>query len=124
MLYEELTKEIIGAAQEVHRQLKFGFLESVYEKALSYELTSRGIKNECQKRLQVKYKGVVVGDYVADMVVADKVILELKAVSDLRPEHEYQLLNYLTACDMELGLLINFGHSVQVKRRIRTKQNP
>ena len=81
-----------------------------------------GLKCECQKQLDVYYKGEKVGHYVADMVVEDKIILELKAVVDLRPEHEWQLLNYLAATHMELGLLINFGRSVTVKRKILTKE--
>ena len=122
MLYnEEITRKIIGAAQEVHRELGFGFLESVYGNALYKELTGRGMKCECQKQIDVFYKGEVVGHYIPDMLVEDEVIVELKAVVDLRPEHEWQLVNYLTACNKRVGLLINFGHSVQVKRKIFTE---
>ena len=99
MLYEEITEKIIGAAQEVHRELGFGFLEAV----------------------DVYYKGNIVGHYVPDMIVEDKIIVELKAVADLRPEHEWQLVYYLSACMKELGLLINFGHSLKVKRKIFTE---
>jgi len=120
MLYEDITKEIIGAAQEVHRELGFGFLEAVYGNALYKELTRRGMKCECQKPIEVYYKGEVVGHYVPDMIVEDRIIVELKAVTDLRPEHQWQLVNYLTACIKEVGLLINFGHSLQVKRKIFT----
>jgi GxxExxY protein len=81
-----------------------------------------GLKCECQKPLDVYYKGDKVGHYVADMVVEDKIIIELKAVTDLRPEHEWQLINYLAATHMELGLLINFGRSVKVRRKILTKE--
>ena len=123
MLFEdEYTNKIIGAAQEVHRELGFGFLEAVYGNALYKELTKRGMKCECQKPIDVFYKGEVVGHYVADMVVEDKIIIELKAVTDLRPEHEWQLINYLAATHMELGLLINFGRSVKVRRKILTKE--
>ncbi len=121
MLYEEITKVIIGAAQEVHRELGFGFLEAVYGNALYKELTRKGLKCECQKPIDVYYKNEVVGHYVPDMIVEDVIIVELKAVADLRPEHEWQLVNYLTACRKELGLLINFGHSVKVKRKIFTE---
>ena len=76
---------------------------------------------ECQKQIDVFYKGEVVGHYIPDMLVEDEVIVELKAVVDLRPEHEWQLVNYLTACNKKVGLLINFGHSVQVKRKIFTE---
>lgn len=120
MLEEDLTKQIIGAAQEVHNVLGFGFLEAVYGNALYKELKSRGLKCECQKHLDVFYKGESVGHYIPDMIVEDKVIIELKAVKDLRPEHEWQLLNYLSACQVEVGLLINFGLSLQVKRKIFT----
>ncbi len=120
MLHQEITNKIIGAAQEVHRELGFGFLEAVYGNALYKELTRRGVKCECQKAIDVYYKGEVVGHYVPDMLVEDTVIVELKAVADLRPEHEWQLLNYLSACKMQVGLLVNFGHSLQVKRKINT----
>ena len=120
MIYNDLTEKIIHAAYEVHKHLGFGFLENVYENALYKELTKQGLKCECQKPIDVFYKGEVVGHYIPDMVVEDAVILELKAVVELRPEHEWQLINYLTACHRELGLLINFGHSVKVKRKIFT----
>lgn len=120
MIYNDLTEKIIHAAYEVHKHLGFGFLENVYENALYKELTKQGLKCECQKPIDVFYKGEVVGHYIPDMIVEDAVILELKAVVELRPEHEWQLINYLTACHRELGLLINFGHSVKVKRKIFT----
>ena len=122
MLYEDLSKKIVHAAHLVHDELKFGFLETVYGNALYKELSRMGLKCECQKPLDVYYKGDKVGHYVADMVVEDKIIIELKAVTDLRPEHEWQLINYLAATHMELGLLINFGHSVKVRRKILTKE--
>ena len=122
MLYdEEITSKIIGAAQEVHKELGFGFLEAVYGNALYKELTKRGMKCECQKPIDVYYKDEVVGHYIPDMIVEDKVIVELKAVADLRPEHEWQLVNYLVACHKEIGLVINFGHSVKVRRKIFTE---
>ncbi|MBR2292560.1 MAG: GxxExxY protein [Prevotella sp.] len=123
MLHEELTKKIIHAAHLVHDELGFGFLEAVYGNALYKELSRMGLKCECQKAIDVYYKGEVVGHYVPDMIVEDTVIVELKAVVDLKPEHEWQLLNYLTACRKEVGLLINFGHSVRVRRKILTKHN-
>lgn len=121
MIYEELTKKIIHAAHLVHDELGFGFLEAVYGNALYKELLRMGLKCECQKPIDVYYKGDIVGHYVPDMIVEDIVIIELKAVVDLKPEHEWQLLNYLTACKKEVGLLINFGHSVKVKRKILTR---
>ena len=120
MKYEDLTKEVINAFYEVHQVLGFGFLEQVYQNALYKELIKRGFKCEPQKELKVYYKGDIVGKYVADMVVCDKIILELKAVCTLRPEHEWQLINYLKATGIEVGLLLNFGHSAEVKRKIFT----
>lgn len=120
MLYEDITEEIIGAALEVHQELGYGFLEAVYGNALYRELTDRGLKCECQKKIDVYYKGKSVGNYIADMVVEDKVIVELKAVKDLCPEHKQQLLNYLVATQTEVGLLLNFGHSLVPKRVINT----
>ena len=123
MLHEELTKRIIHAAHLVHDELGFGFLEAVYGNALYKELKGMGLTCECQKPIDVYYKGEVVGHYIPDMIIDDTVIVELKAVADLKPEHEWQQLNYLTACQKEVGLLINFGHSVKVKRKILTKHN-
>ena len=108
MLYEELSKKIVHAAHLVHDELKFGFLEAVYGNALYKELSNMGLKCECQKSIDVFYKGEKVGHYVADMLIEDKVIVELKAVVELRKEHEWQLINYLAASDKKLGLLINF----------------
>lgn len=120
---EELTKKIIEAFYFVHKMLGYGFLENVYKNALYYELTERGLKCECEKEINVYYFGRKVGIYRADMVVEDKVILELKAVEDLRIEHEFQLINYLKATGMEVGLLLNFGRSAKFKRKIFT-ENP
>ena len=120
MLYEEISKKVVHAAHLVHDELGFGFLEAVYGNALYKELCRMGIKCECQKTMDVFYKGDKVGHYIADMVIEDKIVVELKAVVDLRPEHEWQLINYLAASNMNLGLLINFGQSVKVKRKILT----
>ena len=122
MIDKELTGKIIHAAYTVHNILKFGFLESVYQKALKKELVSMGLKCECEKPLDVYYKGDIVGHFVTDILVEDRVIIELKAVKALKDEHEWQLVNYLTATGLEVGLLINFGHDLEVKRKICTKQ--
>ncbi|MHC4169071.1 MAG: GxxExxY protein [Planctomycetota bacterium] len=106
----ELSSKIIAAAHSVHKELGQGFLEKVYKNALAIELREAGI--ECD------LDGLVVGDYVADMVVEDKIIVEAKAVSELNSAHEVQLVNYLKATGVQVGLLINFGRSVQVKRRV------
>ncbi len=114
---QQLTEQVIGCAYEVHNILGGGFLEKVYENALLNELASRGIKADAQRPLSVSYKGTVVGEYCADIVVEDSLIIELKAVEKLTDIHELQLKNYLKATTIELGLLINFGRSVDVKRK-------
>ncbi|AVM53597.1 GxxExxY protein [Bacteroides zoogleoformans] len=122
MLYEDLTHDILQAFYEVHKVLGFGFLEQVYQNALYKELSRRGMCVECQKEIKVYYKGECVGRYIADMVVNNTVILELKAVQTLRPEHEWQLINYLKATTLEVGLLLNFGHSAEFKRKVFTNK--
>ncbi len=117
-----LTEQIISCAYEVHKVLGSGFMEKVYENALLKELLSRGIKAEAQRPISVCYKGVIVGEYCADIVVEDSIILELKALEKLSDVHEIQLKNYLKATKIELGLLINFGKSVEVKRKYVSKQ--
>lgn len=120
LLYEDLTEEILSAFYEVHNELGYGFLEQVYQNALYKELCHRGMICEPQKELLVYYKGDVVGKYFPDMVVDNKVILELKAVSGICPEHECQLVNYLKATGMKVGLLLNFGRKAEFKRKILT----
>ena len=118
MKHKELTAKIIDCAYKVHRELGFGFLESVYQNALVIELTKAGLKSEREKRIQVYYDGKVVGDFVADILVKEKVILELKSVSQVHPAHEAQLINYLKATGIKVGLLINFGEKVEIKRKV------
>ena len=120
ILYKELSYAVVGAAMEVHRVLGPGFLEAVYQASLAHELTLRNIQFEQFKRLPVTYKGVSVGEYEADFVVEDKVILELKAVSKFHPAHESQAINYLAATGLRLAILLNFGaQSLQHKRLVR-----
>jgi GxxExxY protein len=120
ILYKELSYAIIGAAMEVHRILGPGFLEAVYQAALAHELTLRGIRFVQFKKLPVYYKDVLVGDYEADFVIEDKIILELEAVSTLHPKHEAQALNYLTATGFRLAILLNFGaDSLQHQRVVK-----
>lgn len=117
----EITETIIGCAMRVHSVLGPGFLESVYEKALAHELQKAGLVVQCQLPLQVFYDGIVVGDFIADMLVAGVILIENKAVQTLTPAHEVQLVNYLTATYIEIGLLLNFGAaSLQFKRKHRT----
>jgi GxxExxY protein len=117
---ETLTESIIGCAMKVHQTLGPGFLESVYENALAHEVRKAGLTVERQRPIRVVYDGVVVGDFVADMLVEDRVLIENKAVQTLGLPHEVQLVNYLSATGIEIGLLLNFGaSSLQVKRKHR-----
>jgi len=120
LLHQELTDEIINAFYLVYNELGYGFLEKVYQNSLYLELMSRGFKVEPQKQIKVFFKGKQVGDYYADMVVNDLVILELKSSSGLEEKYEAQLLNYLKATTMEVGLLLNFGLKPQIRRKIFT----
>lgn len=118
---EALTEKIIGCAMQVHRTLGPGFLESVYQKALAHDLRKVGLHVICQHPIQVTYDGVIVGDFIADMLVEGRIIIELKAVQTLAKAHEVQLVNYLTATGIEIGLLLNFGAaSLEFKRKHRT----
>lgn len=114
----DLSRKIIAAAHRVHKELGQGFLEKVYKNALAIEIREDGIVCDLDVPMSVLYRGIVVGDYVADMVVEGKIIVEAKAVSELNSGHEVQLVNYLKATGLQVGLLINFGRSVQVKRRV------
>ncbi len=120
ILFKELSFKIVGCAMEVHRTLGPGFLEAVYLNALAHELTLSGIPFEAQKRLAITYKGKLVGEYIADLVIDNKVIIELKAISRLNSSHTAQALNYLTATGLKLAILINFGSgSLQSQRVVR-----
>ncbi|GAB3648473.1 hypothetical protein GCM10028791_12300 [Echinicola sediminis] len=120
LIYKREAFEIVGAAMDVHRHLGAGFLEAVYQEALEIELARREIPFCSYQRLTIKYKGVSLSKmYIADLVCYNKVILELKALSNLAPEHEAQLLNYLKATGYRLGILLNFGeNSLTYKRMV------
>ncbi len=119
LLHRATTEAIIGAAFEVHQQLGYGFLERVYQRALQVELINRGVAAEIEKRIQVQYKGVVVGDYDADLIVVDSVAVEIKVNPQYDKRDEAQLLNELKATGLKVGLLINFGRlKVEYKRLI------
>ncbi|MGL6194760.1 MAG: GxxExxY protein [Thermoguttaceae bacterium] len=121
MQYQEITSIIIGAAYRVHNQLGFGFLESVYKRSLLIELSKQGLHVSSEVGMSVFYDEQVVGDFFADIVVGNEIIIELKTVQKLAPAHEAQLVNYLVATKKEIGLLINFGpEGVEVKRKYRT----
>jgi len=125
MKEQELTEKIIGCAMTVHSALGPGFLESVYRNALAHELRKAGLRIECHKPIKVHYDGILVGEFEVDVLVEGKVLLELKATQCLVAAHEVQLVNYLTATGIEIGLLLNFGASrLEFKRRARTLQKP
>jgi GxxExxY protein len=111
MLFDELTSKILEAGFEVNKELGAGFLESVYEKALMVVLKQKGLNAASQVPLQVKFRGVIVGEFYADILVENKVLLELKAVSRILPAHKAQVINYLKAIGIEIGLLLNFGNA-------------
>jgi len=118
LLEEELTEKILEAAFKVQNTLGCGFLEKVYENAMVVELSRAGVSVEQQKALRVKYDGVIVGDYQADLVVDNRVIVECKAVSQLDPIFDAQLLNYLKATGIRVGLVLNFARPKLQYRRL------
>jgi GxxExxY protein len=118
MKYEELTEQIIKAFYKVYNSLGYGFLEKVYENALDIELRRNGFKVEKQKSIIVFYEEQEVGFYYADLTVEDTVIIELKANEGLIEDHAVQLVNYLKATNIEVGLLLNFGKKPEVKRKV------
>ncbi|MCH2450976.1 MAG: GxxExxY protein [Gracilimonas sp.] len=120
MLHEKLTERIIECFYNVYNSLGFGFLENVYEKSLLTELKENGLKCNPQVPVNVYYKKQLVGKYFADIIVEELIILELKAIERLRREHEVQILNYLKATEIEVGLVLNFGYKPQIKRKIYT----
>ncbi|MCC6260535.1 MAG: GxxExxY protein [Anaerolineales bacterium] len=125
LLYKELSYAIVGAAMEVHSVLGSGFLEAVYQSALEKELSLRQISFERKVKLPISYKGDLIGEYEGDMVVDGKIIVEIKSVSRFNSAHEAQIIHYLTATGLQLGLLLNFGaNSLEYRRIIKSqKQN-
>jgi len=121
MKLQELTDAVICCFYTVYNTLGYGFLEKVYENALKIELEKRGIRAQFQHPVVVFYDGKAVGEYFADILVEGVLIVEIKATTSIIPEHEAQLLNYLKATGKEVGLLLNFGPSPQVKRRVFDK---
>ena len=118
ILEKELTDKIIKSFYNVYNKLGYGFLEKVYEKSFIIELTKQDIDCESQRPIDVYYEDLKVGEYFADIIVEDRVIIELKAAESLKKEHEAQLYNYLKATNIEVGLLFNFGKEPQFKRMI------
>ena len=122
MKHEDITGKIIRAFFNVYNELGYGFLEKVYENALLIEIANMGLDVRRQYPIEVFYGEDVVGEYFADLVVEDKVIIELKAAEGIAPEHEAQLVNYIRATEFEVGLLLNFGPKAQFKRKIFDKE--
>ena len=121
MQFEKLTAEILSASFEVSNELGNGFLESIYEKSLLLALQEKGMKAVAQVPLKVKFRDQVVGDFYADIIVEDKILLELKTVKKIAPEHIAQVLNYLKATGLHVGLLINFGNRKLEYRRFNNR---
>ena len=124
MINEEITGAIINASFEVSNELGAGFLESVYEKALIVALAQRGLNISAQVPLKVRFRNVIVGEFFADLIVEEKVLVELKAVSRLLPEHKAQVINYLNATGIETGLLLNFGNPRVEYYRLHKRKDP
>ncbi|WP_027126134.1 GxxExxY protein [Gelidibacter mesophilus] len=121
--HSETTELIIKCFYNVYNQLGYGFLEKVYENAMFLELRNLGLFVEKQKRIRVYYKQQQVGDYYADLIVSEAVIIEIKAAESLCEEHEFQLINYLKATEIEVGLLLNFGKKPQIKRKVFSNES-
>ena len=124
MRYEELTAKILECCFEVSNELGAVFLESVYEKALIVALSQKGFRVKAQVTLKVSFRGVIVGDFFADMIVEETVLVELKAVTRILSEHKAQVINYLNATGIEVGLLINFGNPRMEYFRLHPSNNP
>ena len=120
LIHKDITDKILKAFYQVYNTLGYGFLEKVYENALLYELSLMGLFCEKQRPIDVYYKERKVGQYFADIIVEKCVIIEIKAAENLAEEHEYQLINYLKATNIEVGLLLNFGKKPQFVRKIFT----
>ena len=121
--HSDITEKIIKAYYKVYNTLGYGFLEKGYENAVFIELRAMGLFVEKQKQIKVYYEGKEVGEYFADLIVADCVIVELKAAESLCEEHEFQLINYLKATEIEVGLLLNFGKKPEFKRKVFSNSN-
>jgi GxxExxY protein len=120
MEYKELTETIIGCAYRVYNKMGFGFLESVYQKCLIIELKKAGLDTESEKPISVYYDNEIVGEFIADIIVNDNIVLELKSVRRIIKAHEVQLVNYLVATGKPVGLILNFGErKVEIKRKVK-----
>ena len=120
IIYKDLSYQVMGAIFEVHKELGPGFIESVYEKALLLDLTSRGMKGDVEKIFDLTYEGKKVGTHRLDLIVEDKIVVELKTVERFAPHHTTQLLSYLKASGHRLGILVNFSKAEVESRRVVT----
>lgn len=123
MKHASTTDKIIKASFKVHNELGFGFFEKEYQNAMIVELKSAGLQVAKEVPTDVFYQNVLVGQYFADLIVEQNVILELKSVTSITKIHEVQIVNYLKVTGLEVGLLINFGHSVEIKRKVMDKSD-
>ncbi|MDR0233186.1 MAG: GxxExxY protein [Dysgonamonadaceae bacterium] len=123
LLHKDLTDKIISCFYQVYNDLGYGFLERVYQNALYFALIDEGLECEAEKPIKVYHNDRVVGDYRADLLVENVVLLELKASEELNPANEKQLINYFKATDIEVGLLLNFGKRPQFKRKVFANSN-
>lgn len=115
LLHKEITDKVLKSFYDVYYSLEYGFLEKVYENSMYLDLIEKGLLCYKQKPINVTYKNTLVGEYFADLLVEDKVIIEMKSCETLCEEHEFQLINYLKATDIEVGLLLNFGKKPSLK---------
>jgi GxxExxY protein len=123
LVHGQITEHVIGCAFEVINELGAGFLESVYEKALLHALRTKGLTTVAQHPIKVMFRGVCVGEFFTDLFIEEKVIVEIKCAKAIAPEHQAQVINYLNATGIEVGLLINFGNpKLEYKRFTRSKE--
>lgn len=123
LLHRDLTEKIIGIFYKVYNELGYGFLEKVYHNAMCLELSKNNLQFEKEKKINVFYDNEVVGEYYADLLIENKVIVEIKAAELLKEEFEYQLVNYLKATKIQIGLILNFGKKAEIKRKIFNKES-
>ncbi len=123
LLHRDLTEKIIGIFYKVYNELGYGFLEKVYHNAMCLELSKNNLQFEKDKMINVFYDNEVVGEYYADLLIENKVIVEIKAAELLKEEFEYQLVNYLKATKIQIGLILNFGKKAEIKRKIFNKES-
>jgi GxxExxY protein len=120
LMHGSLTREIIGAYYDAYNELGHGFVEAVYQRAMPVLLAARGLRTEVERPISIQIRGVVIGEFRADLIVEEKVLVECKVATKIQPVHEVQLLNYLKATDISVGLILNFGSQPAVRRMLLT----